>query len=249
MPALAHVGFRAIAPFTRGYAPTSIAPDNCYQTGALAADVNALHQALAGGGDAVLIGHDWGSATALIAGANAPERWSRVVAMSVPPGLLMRRALERNLAQLKRSWYMFYFQSALSEIAVPANNYALIEMLWQEWSPDFECQEDLENFKRCVANPDHLKAALGYYRASIGTGPRSDRYNEIQTKGLEPLTQPALYLHGQKDGCIGVELAREAQASCPWLDVRILDQAGHFMQLENPQWVNGVIVDWLTRQN
>ena len=41
LPALAQAGYRAVAPFTRGYAPTSIAPDNCYQTGALAADVNA----------------------------------------------------------------------------------------------------------------------------------------------------------------------------------------------------------------
>ena len=43
MPELAQAGFRAIAPFTRGYAPTSLAPDDCYQTGARAADVNALH--------------------------------------------------------------------------------------------------------------------------------------------------------------------------------------------------------------
>ena len=42
LPVLAHSGFRAVAPFTRGYAPSSIAPDHCYQRGALAADVNAL---------------------------------------------------------------------------------------------------------------------------------------------------------------------------------------------------------------
>ena len=48
MPELAQAGFRAIAPFTRGYAPTSLAPDDCYQTGARAADVNALHEALGG---------------------------------------------------------------------------------------------------------------------------------------------------------------------------------------------------------
>ena len=249
MPALAHAGFRAIAPFTRGYAPTSLPADNYYQTGALAADVNALHQVLAGNGDAVLIGHDWGSATALIAGAFAPERWRRVVAMSVPPGVIMRRAFERNLEQLKRSWYVFYFQSALAETAIPANNYALIDMLWKEWSPDFESKYDVENFKHCVENPANLKAALGYYRASVGTGPRSDTYNDIQIKGLEPLIQPTLYLHGRKDGCIGVELAREAQASCPWLEVQILDQVGHFMQLEDPKLVNQVIVDWLGLQS
>lgn len=60
MPELAQAGFRAIAPFTRGYAPSSLASDDCYQTGARAADVNALHEALGGDENAVLIGHDWG---------------------------------------------------------------------------------------------------------------------------------------------------------------------------------------------
>lgn len=68
LPALAQAGYRAVAPFTRGYAPTSIAPDNCYQAGALAADVSALHQALGGTHDAVLIGHDWGGLYGLCGG-------------------------------------------------------------------------------------------------------------------------------------------------------------------------------------
>ena len=78
MPELAQAGFRAIAPFTRGYAPTSLAPDDCYQTGARAADVNALHEALGGDENAVLIGHDWGASTAYIAACNANQRWRRV---------------------------------------------------------------------------------------------------------------------------------------------------------------------------
>lgn len=245
LPELAKSGFRAVAPFTRGYAPTSIAPDNCYQTGALAADVNALHQALGGNRDAVLIGHDWGASTVFVAGAHAPERWKRVVALSVPPGLVLRNAFQGNVAQIKRSWYMFYFQSALAETAIPAHDYALIETLWKEWSPGFESQVDLQNFKQCVAYPDHLKAALGYYRASLGSGPRTDAYNIIQNKGLEPLSQPTLYLHGRDDGCIGVELAQEARAHCPWLTVEILEGVGHFMQLENPGLINQRILQWV----
>ena len=246
MPQLAQAGFRAIAPFTRGYAPTSLAPDDCYQTGALAADVNAIHEALGGDEHAVLIGHDWGASTAFIAAANAHQRWSRVVAMSVPPGLTFRKALLGNLAQIKRSWYMFYFQSALAEAAVPANDYALIQMLWKDWSPDFESKHDLENFKKCVSNPSNLKAALGYYRATLGSGKKLDVYNDLQTKGLEPLTQPTLYLHGKKDGCIGVELAEEARTTCPWLEVRVIDEVGHFMQVEDPKLVNQHIIEWVT---
>src|SRR5690242_7115926 len=62
LPELAERGYRAVAPFLRGYAPTSVPADGAYQTGALAADAIALHEALGGGPDAVLIGHDWGAA-------------------------------------------------------------------------------------------------------------------------------------------------------------------------------------------
>lgn len=246
MPELVRAGFKAIAPFTRGYAPTSIAPDDCYQTGARAADINALHEALGGDENAVLIGHDWGASTVMTAAANAPHRWKRVVAMSVPPVSILRKALTGNHAQIKSSWYMFYFQSALAEIAIEANDYQFIEMLWDDWSPGFKSNIDLENFKKCVPTASHLKAALGYYRASLGNGKKMDIYTALETQGLEPLTQPTLYLHGKKDGCIGVELAEETRRTCPWLEVRILDQVGHFMQLEDPRQVNQHIIEWLT---
>ena len=72
LPALAGAGFRSVAPFMRGYAPTSVPPDGRYQTGALALDANALHDALGGDDAAVIIGHDWAR--------SRPEeqlRWSR----------------------------------------------------------------------------------------------------------------------------------------------------------------------------
>src|ERR1700704_5760029 len=64
LPALAGAGFHAVAPFMRGYAPTGIPADGCFQLGALIADATALHDALGGDGQAVLIGSDWGAETA-----------------------------------------------------------------------------------------------------------------------------------------------------------------------------------------
>src|SRR5688500_11701558 len=58
LPALAEAGFHAVAPFLRGYAPTAVPHDACYSMGALVADAVAMHQALDGDGQAVLIGHD-----------------------------------------------------------------------------------------------------------------------------------------------------------------------------------------------
>src|SRR3954465_14071204 len=65
LPELAREGYRAIAPFSRGYAPTTLPPDGRHiSIGTLVDDVGALHDALGGGDDAVLIGHDWGAAAA-----------------------------------------------------------------------------------------------------------------------------------------------------------------------------------------
>ena len=61
---LARAGYRAVAPFQRGYAPTTVPADGRYQSGVLSVDANALHEALGGDGSAVLIGHDWGAAAA-----------------------------------------------------------------------------------------------------------------------------------------------------------------------------------------
>jgi pimeloyl-ACP methyl ester carboxylesterase len=61
LPELAAAGFHAVAPFLRGYAPSAIPSDGRYEVGTLARDANALHAALGGTDDAVIIGHDWGA--------------------------------------------------------------------------------------------------------------------------------------------------------------------------------------------
>jgi pimeloyl-ACP methyl ester carboxylesterase len=85
LPELAKAGYRAVAPFMRGYAPTEVPTDGRYQTSALAADVVALHHALGGDAHAVLIAHDWGAVAAYGGAALEPTRWQRCVIMNVPP--------------------------------------------------------------------------------------------------------------------------------------------------------------------
>ena len=63
LPALADAGYRAVAPYLRGYAPTDVPPNGPYQAAALAQDTVALIDAL-GGQCEVLIGHDWGAVAA-----------------------------------------------------------------------------------------------------------------------------------------------------------------------------------------
>jgi pimeloyl-ACP methyl ester carboxylesterase len=112
LPVLADAGFRAVAPFLRGYAPSSVPPDGRYQAGVLAQDAIALHDVLGGDGRAVIVGHDWGAAATYGAAAGAPDRWRRVIGLAVPPGGALLTAVLTDVDQLKRIWYwyMFFFQ-------------------------------------------------------------------------------------------------------------------------------------------
>ena len=246
LPALAAAGFRAVAPFQRGYSPTAVPTDGRYQTGALAVDANALHEALGGDGDAVIIGHDWGAPATYGAAVLEPQRWRRVVAMAVPPGGAVGMSFLTNPAQLKRSWYMFLFQWPLAEMVVSGNDLAFIDMLWNDWSPGHDSAADAARVKDALRDPANLAAALGYYRATLGDGYRDPALDAAQAATQAVPEQPTLYLHGRTDGCIGVEVAELAATMVP-ANVRfeIVEGAGHFLQVEQPDEVNRLVTEFL----
>jgi pimeloyl-ACP methyl ester carboxylesterase len=239
LPALAGQGYRAVAPFMRGYAPTAVPADGRYQTGALVADACALWQALGGRDDAVLIGHDWGAAAAYGAAVHGgPSMWSRVVTMAVPPaGTLGAGFL--NYDQLKRSFYMFFFQTPLADVAVAMNDLDFIARLWQDWSPGYPYEDDVAHVRDALGDPAHLAAALGYYRALFDPSRHDPALAAEQAAAGGQPTQPLLYLHGDTDGCMGVDLARLYEGTT------VVEGAGHFLQLEKPDAVNELVVKFL----
>ena len=247
MPALADMGYRVIAPFMRGYAPSAVPSDGCYQTAMLARDANALHENLGGDSESVIIGHDWGAPSCYGAAIDAPSRWRKVVGMAVPPTAALGMAFVQNLEQIKKSWYMFFFQHGLADLVVGANNHAFIEMLWRDWSPGYDASFDLESIRKSLADPKNLQAALGYYRATLGDGYRDPKLSELQNQMASGVpSQPLLYLHGANDGCIGVDVVESAKKIAPAnVKFEVVAAAGHFLQLEQPKVVNKLICDFL----
>lgn len=247
LPALAGAGFHAVAPFQRGYAPSEVPKDGRYQTGALALDAIMLHEVLGGDGDAAIIGHDWGGPATYGAASHEPERWSKVVGLTVPPGAAVAHAFLTNLEQLKRSWYMFFFQHPLADLVVPANDLAFIDRLWRDWSPGFDASEELPLVKSSLRDAVNLQAALGYYRATIGSGYVDPALADLQAATQAVPTQPMLYLHGADDGAIGVEVAEAARPMVAEnVSIEIVAGTGHFLHLEQPEIVNRRIVEFLS---
>jgi pimeloyl-ACP methyl ester carboxylesterase len=258
LPALADAGFHAVAPFTRGYAPTAIPADGAYQIGALVADAVALHEVLGGDGNAVLIGHDWGAETAYGAGAFAPDRWRRLVTLAVPPSAL-DPVLFSDYEQLKRFFYSFMFRDphGMADAVVARDGMAFLDGLWRDWSPGFAAGGHLARVKESLREPANLAAAIGYYRAATGyTRAAGDagapaagvaRYAGEQEAAGRQAPQPTLYLHGATDGCVMVELARGAERLlAPASRMVVIDGAGHFLHLEQPGAVNDHILAWVT---
>ena len=265
LPALAGAGFHAVAPFMRGYAPTAVPADGAYQVGALAADAVALHEVLGGGGDAVLIGHDWGAEAAYGAAAHAPERWRRLVTLGVPPASL-DPVLFSDYEQLRRFFYLFLFRDPLgfADALVASDRMSFLDRLWHDWSPGYDAGEDLARVKESLREPANLAAAIGYYRSGGATGTAGGSGGSSRAAGGPPETaaryaaeeqaagrqapQPTLYLHGAADGCIRVDLARGAERLLAHSSrMVVIENAGHFLHLEKPGEVNEHILNWISR--
>ncbi len=243
-PALAAAGFRAVAPWLRGYAPSGVPTDGNYRVGALVGDAVGLVDHL-GAAEAVLVGHDWGAIIGYGAVASHPERFTRLVTLAVPPLASVMEGFF-TYAQIRRSWYMFVFQHPLAEAVVAAEDLAFVDELWAEWSPGYDASGDLGHVKDALGDPANLSAALGYYRAMLGAD--QSGATEADQAALLPSPVPTLYLHGADDGCMGAELVTGAMDSMPAPGSRadVLDDVGHFLQLEAPEKVNAAIVGFLT---
>ena len=250
MEQLAASGIRCIAPYMRGYGETDKGPDGNYFISELAKDAVDLAKAVGNGKPVVLIGHDWGAATAYAAANLSPQTFSHVVAMAVPPAAALRQNLPRQPGQLAKSWYMAFFQlSILSEWALMRNDCALIEKLWQDWSPGWAYDNNhLASVKGTFRVPGTAKAALSYYRAILRPPRRAERPYWRDTYRLmsQAIAIPGLLIAGQNDGCIGIGMydgwQAGFQARCR---LEIVAAAGHFMHTERPNDVADRILAFL----
>lgn len=248
LSALAGAGYRAVAPSMRGYAPTEAPADAPYQSAMLGRDAAAMLEALSPGEPAFVFGHDWGAIAAYGGALDAPGRIRRMVVSAVPYGPGFAQGLFASYAQIRRSFYIWFFQLPVAEAAVAANDFAFIRGLWRDWSPGYALsQSEWAALRETFASPGTLEAAIAYYRHTFNPAFQRAELDALQQRiFVAPIEVPTMIVHGRDDGCLGVEFLDGMEASFPkGLEKVVVDGAGHFVHLEKPDEVASAVIRFL----
>jgi len=248
LPGLAAAGFHAVAPDMRGYNWSDKPPGvDRYRVEVLARDVERLIRAC-GATRAAVVGHDWGAIVAWWFAMLHPDRLTRLAILNVPhpaymlePGL-MRAAGVPVWRQLRRSWYVFFFQLPwLPELALSAGNFALVRRTLRR-DPVHRgtfTEEDIERYVEALAQPGALTATINYYRALLRRNPLGVRAR------LRRIEVPVLVIWGEQDRYLEAGLAQPPRRWVPDARVERLPDASHWVQLDRPARVNALLRGFL----
>lgn len=242
---LAGAGFRILVPDQRGY-NLSDKPEgiDAYRINNLGADVTGLIKAV-GREKAVVVGHDWGAAVAWYLAFRYPKRVERLVILNVPHPQVMLSNLRRNLRQMLKSWYMFFFQiPRLPEWMMSRGDFApLRRMMRASSKPVTFSEADLDRYTRAWSQPGALTAMLNWYRAMFKGSSRS------QSSSAGPrsfhITVPTLMIWGAKDIALSREMAQQSIDLCEQGELVFFENATHWVQHDEAERVTQLLLDFL----
>lgn len=249
MKALADAGYHAVAPYKRGFEPGNADFGQVQHSALYMQDAAALVEAFKED-EVILIGHDWGAGAAYGVAKLMPQKVKGIITMAVPLSPVFFESYTKNPQQMKRSWYLFYFQSPYAVDGFKNNDYAMIDFLWESWCPGWKnYKEHLQSVKETFRKKGAAEAAVEYYRQSFGAYQLNDpALQKIQRAFYDgkPFTVPALYLHGENDGCIGAENVEGMQyLFSDKFEKHIVPAAGHFVHLEKADVINNYILNFI----
>jgi pimeloyl-ACP methyl ester carboxylesterase len=233
---LARAGYRVVAPDMRGY-DLSSKPQSwrAYDTGLLADDIAGLIRSL-GEQSAYLAGHDWGAAVAYAVAMGHPDVVRRLAILNVPHPTRMLEGF-RTLRQLRKSWYMFFFQiPKLPEHLIAREDFSFAKRSLRADSKDAFSDEDLERYVEAWSQPGALTGMINYYRAALRRSPRK------ALAQMKPIEAQTLVIWGMRDRHLGSELAEPAPEWVPNVRVERIPEATHWVQHDAPERVNELLL-------
>ena len=243
MPLLASLGYRVWAPNQRGYGqssrPQGIA---AYDADKLVADAAALIDA-SGAKEVTLIAHDWGGAIAWHFAIRRARPLARLVVMNCPHPACFAREL-KTWKQLRKSWYMFFFQLPwLPEALLTANDARAVRRAFSESAIDKRRfpRADLDVYARAARAPGAMTAMINWYRAAAR--------NRTLTSGEDypVIDVPTLLIWGEADAALDIATTQGTGRYVGDFTLRRLPGVSHWVQQEAPEAVNTILETWLPR--
>ncbi|MEP2736209.1 MAG: alpha/beta hydrolase [Erythrobacter sp.] len=242
IPMLAEMGFRVWAPNMRGYGGTT-RPKGIgnYRVSTLAEDVGALID-VSGAEEVTLIAHDWGAIVAWYFAIAKVRPLTRLVICNVPHPLCAQREI-KHWHQLKKSWYIFFFQLPwLPELLVGRNGGRELGALFAKTScnPENFTAEVQEIYAKAARQPGAMTAMFDYYRALL-------RRSDSDNLGGGKVDVPTLVLWGEQDVAIDIRCLDGTDEYVRDLTVQRFPDASHWVQQDVPDEVNAELKEWLMR--
>ncbi|MDN5725151.1 MAG: alpha/beta hydrolase [Propionibacteriales bacterium] len=192
-PLLVRAGFTVVCADLRGYGrsvgppPT---PDHAvHSKRAVAGDMVALMQHL-GHEHFALVGHDRGSYVALRLALDHPERVSALTLLDCIP---ISEHLARAGARFATTWWHWFFfaQPDIPERVINAD-----PDRWYHGDPATMGQENHDEFRAAMRNPDVVRAMLEDYRAGLGVDADQERADH---EAGQRLAMPVMVLWSGRD--------------------------------------------------
>lgn len=240
IPALTEAGYFVVAPDQRGYGESD-KPRHArdYSRDHLVADVVGLARAL-GRERLFLVGHDWGGAVAWIVAQRHPQLVEKLCVLNCPHPDVLARQLLTNPRQLARSWYVFLFQLPfLTEQLASKDDYAqAARFLKSSARQGTFSPADLEVYRAAWRQPGAMKAMLDWYRAAAR--------HDVKKQELGVVEPETLLVWGTQDIALGTSLVEPTLALCRRGTAALLEEAGHFVQHEEPTRVNELLLSFLS---
>jgi pimeloyl-ACP methyl ester carboxylesterase len=165
-----------------------------------------------------------------------PDVVRRLAILNVPHPTRMLEGF-KTLKQLRKSWYMFFFQiPRLPEHLIARDDFSFAKHSLRSDSKDAFTDEDLERYVEAWSQPGALTGMINYYRAALRRSPG-------KTLALmKPIEAPTLVIWGMLDRHLGSELAEPAPEWVPNVRVERIAEATHWVQHDAPERVNELLL-------
>lgn len=239
IPFLAEHGYRVVAPDLRGYNDTD-KPRSGYDVPTLLRDIAGLIKGL-GEEQATIVGHDWGGALAWSFAMDYPQMTHKLIVLNAPHPLALFREL-RTLKQLRKSWYIFVFQLPwLPEFMLSRDNANSVGRMLNGSAVQKAAfpPEVTAIYRAAMSKPGAMTAALNYYRQLFRRLPARSTTQEAR------ITAPTLLIWGEQDVALDIALTHGLEQWVDQLQIQYLPESGHWVQQEQPEEVNQLMLEFL----